>query len=70
MTQDRWFLSWRIWGSVWAVVAGLLSIPGFDAWLVSMVGDLVSPAVAQQVAIVLAAISPLVSKLKDKRAIA
>lgn len=67
LTQDPARYSWRVWGAVWAVLAGALSLPEVQQAITVALGAAVPVAYAPLVPGILAVIWPLVSKYKDTR---
>lgn len=66
-TQDPTLRSWRVWGAVWAAVAGALSLPEVQQAITVALGATVPVAYAPLVPGLLAVIWPIVSKVKDTR---
>lgn len=66
-TQDPTLRSWRVWGAVWAAVAGALSLPEIQQAITVALGAAVPVAYAPLVPGLLAVIWPIVSKVKDTR---
>lgn len=65
--QDPAKTSWRVWGAVWSVVGGILTIPEVQTGLQAAVGSVVPVAWAPIVPIAMGAVWSIVSKVKDKR---
>lgn len=67
--QDPPWRSWRLWGSFWSIVTGVLVVPEVQTAIAALVGTAVPPAAAPVVTAVLGALWPLISKIKDPREI-
>ena len=64
--QDRLSRSWRIWGSFWAVLAGILALPEVQRSIDLALGH-AAQELSPVIAALLGAIWPLISKARDGR---